>query len=133
MGQWQRIGVVAAVPSDPPGEGDAAEAYESDIGNVLEVTALNANAGASTLTLLRWFPPPPSPQPTGFVSTLNAAGEWREWLEDRPIVLRASGTSSGRFDIPRDELAYWLLLVGNAAIVGDVTADARVPSYRGGP
>lgn len=131
---WRKIGVVASVPAAgvEPGTGAAALAFRADLGNVLEITAKNANAGASTLTLLRWFPPPAAPAEPG-TTTLNMSGEWREWAEDRPIVLRASATSSGRYELPRDSLSYWLLLVGNAGIVADVTADAQVSPYRGGP
>lgn len=129
---FQRIGVVTTIPAAgvAPGTGAAAQALEVNLGQVLEITGTNSG-GAGEAYLLRWFPPPQNPAPPGFVSTLNAAGEWRKWREDVPMVCGANDTFSGRYDVARDSTEHWLLL----AVPGDgtptLTADAQGVYFRG--
>ena len=76
-------------------------------------------------------PPPQNPPPPGFVSTLNAAGEWRKWREDVPMVCAAGDTFSGRYDVARDSTEYWLLLAVSGDGTPTLTADAQGVYFRG--
>jgi hypothetical protein len=133
---WQRIGVVTAIPpagaANAPGSGLAVNALRVELGNVIEITGASSGV-AGTAILLRWFPPPPTPAPPGFSSTLNTAGEWRPWREDAPMQV-AAGPSffSGRYDIPKNESESWLLMaLGGDAGTPTITADAQGSFYRG--
>ena len=129
---FRKIGVVASIPAAVavPGGVDAADAIKIDLGNVLEITGVNAG-GAGTAVLLRWIPPPQNPAPPGFASTVNALGEWRKWREDAPMICAAGDQFSGRYEVPRDSTEYWLLLAVNGDGTPSLTADAQGVFYRG--
>lgn len=133
---FRKIGVVTSVPAagaaNAPGKGAAVDALKTELGQVLEITGLNAG-GAGTAVLLRWFPPPQNPAPPGFASTLNAAGEWRRWREDAPMTCGASTDFSGRYESPRDSTEYWLLIAVPGDGTPNLSADAQAVYYRGGP
>ena len=128
MALWQKLGIVAAIPAAgvAPGTGAAVNAFKAAEGNVLEITGTNSAAGAAaTLTLLRWCIPN-----TGSTASLNPAGEWRIWLEDRPIVVPAAPSQfSARYEHPEDETNYWLLL--SSIPVATLLADVNCVHYRG--
>lgn len=129
---FRKIGVVTSIPAAGavPGGVDAAEAIKIDLGNVLEITGVNAGGGG-TAVLLRWIPPPQDPAPPGFASTLNVLGEWRKWREDAPMVCDPGAHFSGRYEIPRDSTEYWLLFAINGDGTPTLTADAQGVYYRG--
>jgi uncharacterized NAD-dependent epimerase/dehydratase family protein len=128
MALWKKLGIVAAIPAAgvAPGTGAAVDAFRSAEGNVLEITGTNSAAGAAaTLTLLRWCIPNP-----GSGASLAANGEWRIWLEDRPIVVPAAPSQfSARYEHPEDETNYWLLL--SSIPVATLLADVNCVHYRG--
>jgi hypothetical protein len=125
MSGWRKIGVVDAIPTDPPGTGAAVLSFKAQLGNVLELT-VNAAGAADELVLLRWMVPE-----TNATSNLSATGEWRRWREDSPIVIDAvAGSYSGRYEHPQNDTNDWLLLSANA-LAFNSHADAECVHYRG--
>jgi len=129
---FAKIGIVSSVPAAgvKPGTGAAVDSLRVVLGNVLEITGKNA-AGACTLTLLRWFPPPQSPVPDGFPGTnIDPTGEWRRWREDATISVGAMTDFSGRYEFGHDSAEYWLLLESHSGDAPSLTADAQGVYYR---
>jgi hypothetical protein len=125
MSSWRKIGVVDAIPTDPPGIGAAVDSFKAQLGNVLELT-VNAGGLADELVLLRWMVPE-----TGATSNLSATGEWRRWREDAPMVIDAvAQTYSARYEHPQNDTNHWLLL-STTANAANSLADAECVHYRG--
>lgn len=115
------IGVISGgLPSDPPGQGTAAESYQTNSGsNVLEISV--RCSGAGDLVLLRWF------------SDLGVGGEWRPWKEDRPIACdgtKFSGYASATYVVANESAADWLLW-DELSVVNVDTAHAQQQTIRG--
>ena len=125
MSSWRKIGVVDAIPTDPPGVGAAALSFQAQQGNVLEIT-VTADGAADELVLLRWLLPQ-----TNAATNITSTGEWRRWREDSPIVIDAvAGSYSGRYEHPQNDTNDWLLLSANA-LAANSRADAECVHYRG--
>lgn len=132
---FRTIGVVASIPGPgvKPGTGLALESFKAS-SHMLEVTGTNAGGGpAGRLDWLRWFPPPPVPLPAGAGTSIDLAGEWRIWLEDRPIIVAAgASTFSGRLELPYVDDTHWLLLAAGGADATAIDADAQASEYSRG-
>lgn len=125
MSSWRKIGVVNAIPTDPPGTGAAASSFMAQQGNVLELT-IKAAGAADSLVLLRWMLPE-----TGATTNITTTGEWRRWREDAPITIAAVAASySARYEHPQNDTNHWLLL-STTANAANSLADAECVHYRG--